>query len=153
MGERDGTHANRTAITSLTVKAKEWATPTQDGNYNRKGASQTSADGLATQALSLLGRPAPRSGIGGPPSSPDGPTSPPRWATPNAADGTGGHHPSEVSAERGGNRTLNRNLQEMGYPLRLNPRFVEWLMNFPIGWTDFAPSATPSFLPKPPALS
>jgi hypothetical protein len=28
---------------------------------------------------------------------------------------------------------------------RLNPRFVEWLMGFPIGWTDFAPLETLSF--------
>ena len=28
--------------------AKMWPTPTQDGNYNRKGASPTSGDGLAT---------------------------------------------------------------------------------------------------------
>ncbi len=58
------------------------------------------------------------------------------WATPNAADGTGGHHPSEASARRGGNRTLNRNLQEMGYPLRLNPLFVCWLMGFPLFWLE-----------------
>jgi hypothetical protein len=25
-----------------------------------------------------------------------------------------------------------------------NPPFVEWLMGFPIGWTDFADSETPS---------
>jgi len=28
----------------------------------------------------------------------------------------------------------------------LNPRFVEWLMGFPIGWTDLEDSATESFL-------
>lgn len=28
---------------------------------------------------------------------------------------------------------------------KLNPRFVEWLMGFPIGWTDFEPLATQSF--------
>lgn len=35
----------------------------------------------------------------------------------------------------------------------LNPRFVEEMMAFPIGWTAFEPLATPSSLPKPPALS
>ena len=29
---------------------------------------------------------------------------------------------------------------------RLNPQFCEWLMGFPIGWTDLEPSETPSFL-------
>jgi len=27
----------------------------------------------------------------------------------------------------------------------LNPRFVEWLMGFPIGWTDLQPLATASY--------
>jgi hypothetical protein len=31
----------------------------------------------------------------------------------------------------------------------LNPRFVEWLMGFPIGWCSFEPSATPSSPPSP----
>lgn len=48
-----------------------WPTPTVNGNYNRKGCSATSGDGLATV-------------VGG----------------------------------------------------QLNPQFVEWLMNFPKGWTD-----------------
>jgi hypothetical protein len=26
----------------------------------------------------------------------------------------------------------------------LNPTWVEWLMGFPLGWTDLAASATPS---------
>ncbi len=26
----------------------------------------------------------------------------------------------------------------------LNPTWVEWLMGFPLGWTDCGPSATPS---------
>lgn len=33
--------------------------------------------------------------------------------------------------------------------LRLNPRFVEWLMGVPDGWTDFAFWATESCLPRP----
>jgi DNA (cytosine-5)-methyltransferase 1 len=28
----------------------------------------------------------------------------------------------------------------------LNPRFVEWLMGFPPGWTDFEPLEIPAFL-------
>jgi hypothetical protein len=51
-----------------------WATPTVCGNYNRKGASKNSGDGLATQA--------------------------------------------------GGS---------------LNPMWVEWLMGWPVGWTDLKP--------------
>ena len=55
------------------IQAK-WATPTVCGNYNRKGASKTSGDGLATQ-------------VGG----------------------------------------------------KLNPMWVEWLMGWPLGWTDLKP--------------
>ena len=51
-----------------------WATPTVCGNYNRKGLSKTSGDGLATQ-------------VGG----------------------------------------------------KLNPTWVEWLMGWPLGWTDLKP--------------
>ena len=29
---------------------------------------------------------------------------------------------------------------------RLNPRFVEWLMGFPTGWTDLQPLETASYL-------
>lgn len=57
----------------------------------------------------------------------------PMWATPAAADASGGHMASAKSAERGGNRTLNRNLMEMGLPQRLNPDFVDWLMGWPPG--------------------
>jgi hypothetical protein len=34
----------------------------------------------------------------------------------------------------------------------LNPTWVEWLMGFPLGWTDCDASATPSF-PKPQSTS
>jgi hypothetical protein len=51
-----------------------WATPTVKGNYNRKGLSKKSGDGLQTQ-------------VGG----------------------------------------------------QLNPRWVEWLMGWPIGWTSLQP--------------
>jgi hypothetical protein len=57
-----------------------WATPTVCGNYNRKGASKTSGDGLATQ-------------VGG----------------------------------------------------KLNPMWVEWLMGWPLGWTDLKPLETDRF--------
>lgn len=67
------------------------------------------------------------------------------WATPAASDGNGGHMASDKSAERGWNRTLNRNLREMGLPQRLNPSFVDWLMGWPPGWTACAPLETGSF--------
>ena len=124
-------HSNKAKPRLTLCGLAQWATP-QARDHKDAGSYEFPETLTGSPPL---GRQAPRSGIGGPTSSPDGPTSPRLWATPNAADGTGGHHPSQVSAERGGNRTLNRNLQEMGYPLRLNPLFVEWLMGFPIGWS------------------
>ena len=41
-----------------------WATPTQSGNYNRKGASENSGDGLAAQAARDFGRTTPGSSEG-----------------------------------------------------------------------------------------
>ena len=64
---------------NLQTAVKMLPTPSVCGNYNRKGASPTSGDGLATVA--------------------------------------------------GG---------------ALNPNWVEWLMGYPIGWTDLKDSATPS---------
>ena len=89
---------------SVADQAKVWMTPGQR-DY-KDGANQSEA----VSTNSLLGRQAPRSGIGGPPSLPDGPTSP---------------HQSKR--------------------LRLNPRFAEWLMGLPPGYTGFAPLGTPSF--------
>jgi hypothetical protein len=63
----------KNGFASLTMQVT-WATPTVCGNYNQKGASKTSGDGLATQ-------------VGG----------------------------------------------------KLNPTWVEWLMGWPLGWTDLNP--------------
>ena len=82
-----------------------WPTPTVCGNYNRKGASATSGDGLATAVAN--------------------------WPIPTKRDyksGTGtqdrpGHSPP-LSNVVGGT---------------LNPTWVEWLMGWPLGWTDLKP--------------
>ena len=66
---------------NLADAVRHWATPTVKGNYNRKGLSKTSGDGLSTQ-------------VGG----------------------------------------------------KLNPPWVEWLMGWPIGYTDLKPLAMDKFL-------
>lgn len=59
------------------------------------------------------------------------------WPTPAAQMGKGpGHGPNKEGAP---------NLQTV-IGGSLNPTWVEWLMGFPIGWTDLGPSATPSSL-------
>jgi hypothetical protein len=74
--ETNAPSENKRNTPTLTAQAN-WATPTVCGNHNRKGASKTSGDGLATQ-------------VGG----------------------------------------------------KLNPMWVEWLMGWPLGWTDLKPLAT-----------
>jgi DNA (cytosine-5)-methyltransferase 1 len=58
------------------------------------------------------------------------------WPTPTSADGLGG--PGNSGRDGGENlRTAAGG--------SLNPTWVEWLMGFPLGWTDCEHLATPSF--------
>jgi len=83
-----------------------WPTPTVCGNYNRKGLSKTSGDGLAT-AVTKFQTPVAR-----------------MWKD-------NGQSPSE----------LNRNSDTLATQAggSLNPNWVEWLMGWPVGWTDLKP--------------
>ena len=83
-------------------------TPTVSGNYNRKGVSPQSGDGLATWAK--------------------------KWATPIVQDSANNGAPSQMLRN-----SLPLNAQVGG---ALNPTWVEWLMGWPLGWTDCAASAT-----------
>jgi hypothetical protein len=102
---------------------EKWPTPTVCGNYNRKGASATSGDGLATAVL--------------------------KCATPTARDWRSGKT-SQATMERN-SRPLS---EQIGGSL--NPTWVEWLMGWPLGWTDLKHSATdkcPDAQPLPGACS
>ncbi len=106
---------------SLAVK---WPTPTVCGNYNRKGASATSGDGLATAVR--------------------------MWPTPNAQERDGkqtpGSHLTLTKAVKGWKKgrvggspdsvVPDTEIQDGG---PLNPTWVEWLMGWPLGWTDLKP--------------
>jgi hypothetical protein len=85
-----------------------WPTPTVCGNYNRKGASKTSGDGLATAVA--------------------------KWPTPTAHNAKETNSPSEAL----------RNEPTLAYRVggKLNPTWVEWLMGWPLGWTDLKPLET-----------
>jgi DNA (cytosine-5)-methyltransferase 1 len=100
---------------SLAVK---WPTPTVCGNYNRKGASATSGDGLATAVYQT---PVAR-----------------MWKD-------NGKNPSE----------LERNSPTLAMRAggSLNPTWVEWLMGWPLGWTDLKPLATDKSPYAPPKHS
>jgi hypothetical protein len=123
------------------VDPTKWPTPTVSGNYNRKGLSKTSGDGIAT---AVNRRPTPtttcdranhnspsvlnkRHGI-----NLAGAVM--RWATPVARD----HRTPALSR-------VERTGSSQGDPLNtqvggmLNPVWVEWLMGWPLGWTDLRP--------------
>jgi hypothetical protein len=120
-------------------------TPTVCGNYNKKGLTKSSGDGLATWAKMF---PTPRAtdaeknqrtqeGVereiarkGGPQDLIQAVRT---WPTPTKSDGTGG--PGSSGREGGENLRTAVNGQ-------LNPPWVEWLMGWPIGWTDCEPLAT-----------
>lgn len=91
-----------------------WPTPTVCGNYNRKGVSKTSGDGLATAVRT--------------------------WPTP-VATMSKGSSPASLTRKSGRDRSNDRldhavMAAEGG---QLNPTWVEWLMGWPLGWTDLKP--------------
>lgn len=97
-----------------------WPTPTVCGNHNRKGASANSGDGLAT-AVRL-------------------------WPTP-VASMSKGSSPNSLTRKDGQDRSNDR-LDHAVMAIdggQLNPTWVEWLMGFPLGWTDCEHLATRSY--------
>ena len=102
-----------------------------------------------------LGRQVLKSGIGGPPSSPAGPSSPRLWTTPTQGNANGQNKARLGGASLSTDATLNNP------KCRLNPLFVCWLMGLPLYWVDLAPLASISYdrwatrwcLPAPPTPS
>lgn len=113
-GARGGRPGNgRQSGASLSAMAKHgmWPTPTVCGNYNRKGSSPQSGDGLATAVK--------------------------KFPTPTCQDAT----------NNGGRSQMQRHTRPLNAVIggALNPTWVEWLMGWPLGWTDLKPLATAKF--------
>ena len=122
-----------------------WPTPTVNGNYNKVGLSAKSGDGLAT-AVAKWPTPDAHMGSGGRTSK-----SPPtgkrasgskqqitlndavKWRSPNTVDAKGG-------TRKPGTNSQVQLVHQVGGSL--NPTWVEWLMGWPIGWTDLKLLAT-----------
>ena len=68
-----------------------------------------------------------------------------RWPTPLPSDVDGGR------TTKGKDRPNEAGLR-VAVGGQLNPTWVEWLMGFPLGWTDLGPLETPSS-PKSPSTS
>jgi len=84
-----------------------WPTPTEHGNYNRRGASRNSGDGLATAVR--------------------------MWRTPSATVIAPKSSVVKLSGRMPQDPQVGLADQVGG---QLNAEFVEYLMNFPRGWTD-----------------
>ena len=112
----------RYLIMKGTVVSSRLPTPTVCGNYNRKGASMTSGDGLVTALR--------------------------RLPTPTTQDGCIRKFPKRHKVTKTG---IVRHLNEHGAESQIrlnqqiaaggpmNPEWVEWFMGWPIGWTGLNP--------------
>lgn len=149
------------SFTTVTVSgswvAERAPTPTVTGNYNQKGASPTSGDGLATWVKQRL--PTPTTIDSGSrfnrSDSPGAALRPPlgamarhnlwppeeqtwirqRLPTPKASDGTRGNCPSERTRH-------SPSLVAAAAPATgglLSPMWTEWFLGWPIGWTGLEP--------------
>ena len=62
------------------------------------------------------------------------------WPTPRASDGSKGIRTPEGAARvRERRRHYGLDLQTAVGSGQLNPEWVEWLMGYPIGWTELKP--------------
>lgn len=102
------------------LSEETFPTPTVCGNYNRKGLSKTSGDGLATYVKKF---PTP---------------------TATAYKGWSKNHNRAATDDRL-DYTVEREAHESGAPGRLNPTWEEWLMAWPLGWTELKPLAMDKF--------
>ena len=127
----------------LQMAAMSWPTPTVCGNYNRKGASKNSGDGLAT-AVAKWPTPTKSDGTGGPGCSGRAGglnlrTAVTKFPTPTSSMVTTGDM-EQARFAGNGSRPSYEEANKDGGPL--NPHWVEWLMGWPIGWTNCEPLAT-----------
>ncbi len=121
---------------TIGIDGGAWPTPSVCGNYNRKGASKTSGDGLAT-AVKMWPTPTSRDFKSG-----KGKTQKERGRTagPSLSEVIN-TWPTPTANRRSGLQTHGKNAI-LG---QLNPLWVEWLMGYQCGATALEPWATAWF--------
>ena len=110
--------ANQLSLSKQVKNPTLWPTPTLQGNYNRKGLSKKSGDGLET-AVKM-------------------------WPTPRASEYKDcGPVGSKSHTHMDRRSYLCAKAKDSDRPTgKLSPMWTEWLMGFPIGWTELDPSET-----------
>ena len=152
------------AIVTKGIGRGLWPTPTLCGNHNRKGLSKTSGDGLETAVKNFPTPTAQDFKIRGPNSRQQALSNIDRlFPTPTNSmvtiqdleqarfSGSGGKRPKygnifptptvNDSKNTGSASQKERNSQALNVAVNglLNPDWVEWLMGWPIGWSDLKP--------------
>lgn len=141
----------RTRDDQLGRQVMHWPTPTaepygssQNGINGKGGAHERpSAATPSLERMSHSFRPDLPNSTRGDASSPSDPTSRPLWQTPHGIANTDQHgHTAGGGGEFHKQAMAFDPTPTTGAKAKLNPQFVEWLMGFPIGWTDCARAVT-----------
>ena len=118
-----------------------WPTPTVNGNYNKKGLSPTSGDGLATAVMKRMWPTPTMQGLNGGSNSRSAAMKRGYWPTPQASDNRNrGTKETPAIARR--MEAGKQVMLSMCMDGPLNPNWVEWLMGWPIGHTALKPLET-----------
>lgn len=139
-----------------------YPTPTVNGNYNRKGISPKAGDGLATAVKTIDRFPTPRCVDAKTPWHGKGTPSlscvVTNYPTPNTHLMCGGSGAYSQIVANANLTDEEKRVFVSGNGARLNADWVEWLMCWPVGWTDVKtpterlrwmhPTADPSDRPR-----
>jgi len=129
-----------------------WPTPTVHGNHNQPGASKNAGWGLSSAAKlwpTPLASDGKRNGSPGDyhRKSPSLGVMVQLWPTPTASDSNKWSNQSLIDRKAKGQQVRLKTAvsPEGGKGGQLNPEWVEWLMGWPIGWTELKPLAMARF--------
>ena len=117
----------------LDGQARLWKIPHGMGNLDAEGKAGGAGGGEFAKQANRFSLPAPQTSMLGGKSSKSTRRLNPLWITPRTANIKG----SKQRLAQGSNESVETQAQAMTGKRRLNPRFVEWLMNWPMDWTQW----------------